>query len=447
MTKSEDFASLMAGSSDCDGRARRRLRVGQQVEGVVVQVGVESVFVDVGTAADARLDRTALDDAQGQVALRVGDRISARVIDARPDAPVLAVSLGRGNSLSTQELRLAQQSRTPVEGTVARAVKGGLEVTIGGQRAFCPASQIDTAWVESVDTYVGQTLTFQVLEVKDEGRSVVISRRALLEEQRREREQTLGAELSVGSDIEAVVSAIGRHGISLDLGGIEGFAHISELAPYHVQNIEDVARPGDKVRARVLSVEPTDRGLRVKLSLKQAAQAQPKPPVPNEILAATVVGANSGGLVVTTPRGEGFLPVRELELPPGGDHRRAHPTGTTLSVVTTGVATGGRLRLSARQVAEVVERSNYAEYTANTSESTGEPSQFGSLGDVFRRKLGLEDAKPTPDTSPVEARNPAQDAPKAKLAATPRQVAGTRSRKPEPQQWPEGIVRRGKRKD
>jgi hypothetical protein len=116
-------------------------------------------------------------------------------------------------------------------------------------------------------------------------------------------------------------------------------------------------------------------------------------------------------------------------------------------VVTTGVATGGRLRLSARQVAEVVERSNYSEYTANTSESTGEPSQFGSLGDVFRRKLGLEDAKPTPDTSPAEARNPAQDAPKPKLAAAPRQVTGTRSRKPEPQQWPEGIVRRGKRKD
>jgi small subunit ribosomal protein S1 len=441
----------MAGSSECDGRVRRRLRIGQQVEGIVVQVGAESVFLDVGTAADARLDRTALDDAQGPVRLRVGDRISARVIDARPDAPVLAVSLGKGSSLSTQDLRLAHESRTPVEGTVARAVKGGVEVTLGGQRAFCPASQIDSAWVESVDAYVGQTLTFRVLEVKDEGRSVVVSRRALLEDQRREREEALGAELSVGADVEAVVSTIGRHGISLDLGGIEGFAHVSELAPYRVQNVEDVARPGDKVRARVLSVERTDRGLRVKLSLKQAAQAQLKPPAPDEILTATVVGSNSGGLIVTTPRGEGFLPVRELELPPGGDHRRAHPTGTTLPVVTTGVAAGGRLRLSARQVAEVVERSNYAEYTASTSDSTGEPSQFGSLGDILRHKLGLNDTEPAREAPapPRAARAPTEDTRRPTGASVPREAAarpaGRPAGGPGHHEWPAGIVRRSRK--
>lgn len=436
MAKSEDFASLMAGSPESDGRARRRLRVGEQVEGTVVQVGPESVFLDVGTPADARLDRASFDEAAGQRPLHVGDRIVARVIDARPDAPVLAIAMGRGASMDTQALRLAQESGTPVEGTVARAVKGGLEVNVGGQRVFCPTSQIDSTWVESADSYVGQTLTFRVLEVKDEGRSVIVSRRALLEDQRREREQARQAELTVGTDIEGVVGTIGRHGITLDLGGIEGFVHVSELASYRIQNIEDVVKPGERVRARILSIETADRGLRVRLSLKQANAEQANPPAPHEVLLATVVGANSGGLVVTTAKGEGFVPVRELELPPGGDHRRAHPTGSMLSVVTTGVAAGGRLRMSARQVADVVERSNYAEYTASASVAIDAP-QFGSLGDVLRGRLGLGSPEP---------------APTAELAQNARALSPNPEPQPPPRRPPEdlaasrGIVRRNRSK-
>jgi small subunit ribosomal protein S1 len=394
MAKTEDFASLMAQSLGQTGGTRRRLRQGEQVEGTIVQIGADCVFVDIGTPADARIDRAELADAAGQVTVTVGDRLVARVVDARPDAPVLALTMGRGSPIDSAGLRLARETGTPVEGTVSRVVKGGLEVAVGALRAFCPASQVDASYVENLESYLGRTLSFRVVEVRDEGRSVVVSRRSLLEEQRREREETLRAQLTPGSDVEGVVRTINRHGVVVDLGGLDGFAHISELAPYRVQNAEDVVHTGDRVTARVLAVEETERGLRIKLSLKQATAEKVAPPQPDQVLAGTVVSATGGGLIVATPQGEGFVPIRELELAPGADHRRAFPPGKPLLVVAIEAGPSGRLRLSARQVAEVVERRNFADYTSSGAGTVPVSASLGSLGDVLRARLGSGDSEP-----------------------------------------------------
>jgi small subunit ribosomal protein S1 len=401
MAKTEDFASLMEQSLGQPGRTGRRLQKGEQVEGTIVQIGSDCLFVDIGTPADARIDRAELADSTGHVSVSVGDRLTARVVDARPDAPVLALTMGRGSPVDSAALRLARETGTPVEGTVSQVTKGGLEVTIGTLRAFCPASQVDSTYVENLDGYVGQTLAFRVVEVRDEGRSVVVSRRALLEEQRREREQALRTQLTPGSDVEGVVRTISRHGVVVDLGGIDGFAHISELAPYHVQSVEDVVHTGDRVTARVLTVEDTERGLRVKLSLKQAMADKIPPLQPDQVLAGTVTGATAGGLIVATPRGEGFVPIRELELAPGADHRRAYPPGKALSVVAIEASTAGRLRLSVRQVAEVLERRNFAEYSSSETRPASASAPLGSLGDVLRSRLGLVDGASAPKAPPA----------------------------------------------
>ncbi|MBN1612495.1 MAG: S1 RNA-binding domain-containing protein [Polyangiaceae bacterium] len=401
MAKTEDFASLMEQTIGQTARTGRRLRQGEQVEGTIVQIGSDCVFVDIGTPADARIDRAELADATGRVSVSVGDRLTARVVDARPDAPVLALTMGRGSPVDSAGLRLARETGTPVEGTVSQVIKGGIEVAIGPLRAFCPASQVDSTYVENLDGYVGQTLAFRVVEVRDEGRSVVVSRRALLEQQRREREQALRTQLTPGSEVEGVVRTINRHGVVVDLGGVDGFAHISELAPYRVQSAQDLVHTGDHVTARVLALEETERGLRVKLSLKQAMADKSPPPQPDQVLAGTVVGATAGGLIVATPRGEGFVPIRELELAPGADHRRAYPPGKPLSVVAIEAGTSRRLRLSARQVAEVVERRNFAEYSSSGAGPASASAPLGSLGDVLRSRLGLSEEGPAPGAQPA----------------------------------------------
>lgn len=393
MADETSFARLMEAASEQS--RTRRLRAGEQVNATVIQIADDWVFVDVGTPSDGRIARSELTDKSGRPRVQVGDQLQARVVDPRPDGPLLAIAFGHGDRLDTATLELAQQSGTPVEGEVSKVVKGGLEVLIGGTRAFCPASQVEIGHVADLGVYAGQRLEFKVLEVRDGGRSVVVSRRALLEDRRREAAESARSRLVVGTDVDATVQALSRHGAIVDIDGVEGFIHLSELAPHRVERAEDVVKVGEPVRARILSVEDSPKGLRVRLSLRalQAPPPEAAAPAQDEVLAAQVTRVLKGGVVVQTARGEGLVPLRELGLAPGADHRRAYPPGKQLDVVVISNA-GGRLTFSATQVARVEERRNYREFST-TGQSTSS-SSLGSLGDLLRGKLG---------TSTPEARN------------------------------------------
>lgn len=395
MAKREDFASFFEASlANGTSRTRRRLEVGQVIDATVIQIGQDSVFVDVGTPGDGRIARSELTDASGELGVKVGQKLRATVVDARPDAPVLAVALGRGGEVDTTALALAQQSGAPIEGRVTQAVKGGLEVELGGVRAFCPASMVDVGFVAELEPYVGRVLEFKVMEIRDGGRSVVVSRRARLEDQRRERARDLKEQLAPGADLDGTVHAIERHGAVVDLGGIEGFVHISELAPHRVARVEDVVKAGDPVRVRVLAVEETSKGLRVRLSLKALAQprAQASQAPIEDVLTGRVVKLLNHGLVVETDAGEGLLHVSELALAPGADHRRAYPVGSTIDVVVVSRdPTSGKLRYSATGVAAVEERKNYRDFT--TGGASPSAAGFGSLGDVLRSKIATAPSK------------------------------------------------------
>ncbi len=402
----DDFASLMEASLKSDNsRARRRLTAGDVVEGTVIQIGADSVFVDIGTPADARMDRQSFEDRDGNLRLAVGDRVRATVVDPSPDAPVLATSMGHGGALAGAELSMALESGTPVEGRVSKAVKAGLEVELGSLRAFCPASQVELGYVADLSSYEGQSLEFRVLEVRDGGRSIVLSRRALLEEERRRKLEEMSGTLTPGSDLEGVVHSTQKHGAVIDLGGVEGFVHISELAPRRVERVEDVVHAGETVRVRVLAVEESHKGgVRVRLSMKALAQPVERDlPAKDEVLEATVTRLANFGVFVDTKVGEGLVPVRELGLPHGSDHRKALPVGTKLQVVLLSHEPGsGKLRFSASGVEGVQERQNYRDF------SSGGGGSLGSLGDVLRKKLGLPEPPPE---APKRAEPPAPKAP------------------------------------
>jgi small subunit ribosomal protein S1 len=410
MGKRDDFASMLEASlADGSSRAARRLELGQVVEGTVIQIGSDSIFVDVGTPGDGRIARAELSDASGELSVRVGQRLRATVVDPRPDGPVLAIAFGRGGDVQASSLALALESGAPVAGRVTQAVKGGLEVDLGGTRAFCPASQIEPAFVADLEPYVGRNLEFKVMEIRDGGRSVVLSRRARLEEERRERERGMLERLTPGSDLEGVVHAVERRGAVIDLGGVEGFVHVSELAPHRVARPEDVVNVGDPVKVRVLAVEETPKGMRVRLSLKALAQQRSSSAAPgtDEVYDARVVRLLNHGLIVETDAGEGLLPVNELALAPGADHRRAFPVGSTLRVVVaTRDPTSGKIRFSATGVAAVEERKNYREFSATGGKTSG---GFGSLGDVLRDKLAeppQPKPKPTQSAAVVRRKRP-----------------------------------------
>jgi small subunit ribosomal protein S1 len=398
MNPSDDFASLF--NTGPTGGSVKRLRKGELVEGVVVQIAADSVYVDVGTPSEARIDRTSLVDEKGELRVKVGDRIQATVIDARPNSLRLSVGFGRGATLDTSSLRLAMETRTSVTGKVTKVQKGGLEVDLAGIRGFCPASQIELSYVEDLSIYEGQELEFLVAEIREGGRDVVLSRRQLLDLRRQQAVADARSKLSQGAEVDGVVKTILRHGVVVDVGGIDGFVHISELANHRVERPEDITSQGAAVRVLVLGFETTDRGERLRLSMRQtseatasAAAATKSEPSKDEVLEGTVAKAVAGGLIVRTAKGEGFVPQRELELAPGADHRRAYPVGSALKVVVVSKDIArGRFTFSVRNVAHVEERKNFESFSDQGK--SGGRAGFGSLGELLKGHLDKTKATP-----------------------------------------------------
>jgi len=179
----EDFAALFA-ESEASGKQRRRVRAGDLARGRVVAIGAQSAFVAIGAKAEAVIDLAEFRDPDtGEVRLAVGDQIEATVTDdgSRSGSIVLKRIFGRGGHVPG-ELEQALEHGIAVEGVVTGQNKGGFDVQIAGQRAFCPAGQIDVRRSDPAQ-YVGQRLSFRVTKIESGGRNIVVSRRQLLEEE------------------------------------------------------------------------------------------------------------------------------------------------------------------------------------------------------------------------------------------------------------------------
>src|SRR5205814_3219329 len=157
----------------------KRFEKGQTLEGTIVAIGPEVAFVDVGGKGEATIEIDELRDARGDLEVAVGDRVQAMVVST-VGGLTLSRKLARG-AATERQLEDAFHTGLPVEGKVERAVKGGYEVRIARQRAFCPTSQIDTLRADP-SVHEGRVYEFRIIEYKDGGRTFVVSRRALLEE-------------------------------------------------------------------------------------------------------------------------------------------------------------------------------------------------------------------------------------------------------------------------
>ncbi|HEX2882748.1 MAG TPA: S1 RNA-binding domain-containing protein [Polyangiaceae bacterium] len=413
MSSKESFAALMGGAAK--DRNSKRLKPGQVVSGTVIQIGNDTVFIDIGAQADAHMARSEFVDRSGKLQVAIGDAVTATVIsDSTEHGARLAKSFGRSGSVDTGQLQQAKQSGLPVEGKVEKVTKGGLEVQIGPVRAFCPASQVDLGFVQDLEPFVGQTLQFRVIEIKEEGRSVVVSRKALLQAQTEQDRIAALAKLAVGEVVEGSVVSVQKFGAFVDVGGIQGLVHISELAHHRVDRVEDIVSVGERVQVLIQKLDRTEKGQpRIELSMKALSkpEAQPAPTKRDEVVDATVVKSLPNGIVVQTAQGEGLVPTRELSLPRGADHRRAYPIGSTLRVVVLGRDSHGRLSFSAAKVGAAEERQNFADY--GKVDTVAASSKLGSFGDLFRAKLGLPEPPPEapPPAAPQVTSKPAPVAP------------------------------------
>jgi len=306
---------------------RRRLEPGELVEGTVVLVGDKHVFLDVGAKAEATIDLAEVMDEEGEISVKTGDKLEAYIVSVVPEL-VLSRALAR-SKLNVRRIEDAKDMGVPVEGQVTGTNKGGLEVDLGGVRAFCPISQIDLHYCEDASVFVGQTLQFRVTEFAEEGKNIVLSRRALLEEEQESAAEETRAQLQEGAEFSGAVVTLQPYGAFVDIGGMQGLVHISEICHGHIDHPNEVLKEGETVRVRVLKVEADPKKperLRVGLSIK-ALQGDPwqeyasKLNEGDEVEGKVVRLQPFGAFVTLAPGVDGLAHISEL-----ADQRISHPS-------------------------------------------------------------------------------------------------------------------------
>ncbi len=398
----EDFASMLADFErerpDAQPTRQRSVERGDKITGRVVSIGRDSVFVDLGAKAEGSLDLEEFIDDKGDVTVSVGDEIEAVVVSTG-DTIALRRSFGRGGAGSgpaVQELEDAFNAGLPIDGLVAATNKGGFDVQIGNVRCFCPVSQIDSKFVEDPDAFVGRRFTFRVTKFEGGKRpNIVLSRRVLLEEAAREQAQQTMATLQVGSVVTGSVSTLRDYGAFIDIGGIEGMLHISELDFRRVDHPSEVLSPGQQVEVQVIKLEETGdakRPYKIGLSLK-ALKSDPWLDAIGQFTEGTRVSGKVvrlqpfGAFVELAPGLEGLVHVSEL----GGGRRVNHPKEVVAEGDKVDV-TILRIDTEARRVGLSMDKKSDAEAHQERKEieahmGKGKSQSLGTFGDLLKKKL------------------------------------------------------------
>lgn len=275
-----DFKDLMERGLDS---LTTTIRTGAKVKGVVTMIGKDTVFVDVGARMDGVIDRKDLEDGKGELKVNVGDTVEAFCMGWSDEGIKLTVKIS--GDMVDSSIEQAFKSHIPVEGKVTGVRKGGYSVQVSNVEGFCPLSQIDGRGVKrESEEYVGQVLTFLVTDYSEDGRNLVLSRRRLLDQEAEKERGRLMDSLREGDIVTGTVTKLMDFGAFVDLGGVEGLVHVSQLSYGRNVKVEDCVKVGDEVEVKILSLDWGGEGRREKISLSiKAALGDPWERIPHEL--------------------------------------------------------------------------------------------------------------------------------------------------------------------
>ena len=376
----------------------KRAQEGDIVSGVIAAITPDLVIVSIGAKSDALMDLHELD---GE---KVGDTIEAVVIKASPDVR-LSRKLAAGRR-TKQELRAAHTAQIPVSGKVASRNKGGFEVLLGGTaglRAFCPVSQIDVGRHDeaALAAYVGQTFDFRILEYTEDGRRVVVSRAALLKEENDSKAAEVREKIVPGAVLTGKVRSITEFGAFVDLGGIDGLVHVTEISRRRVAHTKDVLSVGQEVTVKVTKVEQD--GKRISLSMKEL-EKDPWEGLKGRLAQGTsftgkVARQSEFGLFVEVEPGVDGL-VHLSQLPPGV--KLTDPSVAAGQMVSGWVRdvdeSARRLSLTLREVSTTNPWDGIEARLAEGAVITGDVENVATFGVFVRLEAGLTGLIPNSET-------------------------------------------------
>jgi small subunit ribosomal protein S1 len=293
----------------------QQVKEGEVVHGTVLSVDSEYIQVDVGFKSEGLVPAWEFMDEGGNVDVKVGDQVDVLVEEAEDEDGRIVLSKEKADRLKVwDEISRAYDADQPVEGTIVSRVKGGLSVDIG-VKAFLPGSQVDLRPVRNLESVLGQKLDFKIIKFNKRRGNIVLSRRALLEKERKKLRETTLETLEAGQIVDGVIKNITDYGAFIDLGGIDGLLHVTDMSWGRVNHPSELFHVGDEIKVKVLKFDAESE--RVSLGLKQI---QPDPwvdaamryPIGVRIQGRVVSLTDYGAFVEIEPGIEGLIHVSEM---------------------------------------------------------------------------------------------------------------------------------------
>ena len=349
----EDTQEQAAMSMEDVEKTLVQLRPGQVVTGTVVQITDDEVCVNVGYKADGLVKKSDLSSTD----VKVGDEIEVEVVKVNDgEGNVLLSQKNIINRKAWEDIVAKQEAGEFVEGVGKEAVKGGLLADVMGVRTFIPASQLSLRYVEKIDEFVGQPMTLKIIEIDKVKKRIVASRKAVLVAEEAERKKELWNKLEVGSIVKGTVRRLADFGAFVDIGGIDGLVHVTDLSWGRVKHPSDVVSVGQEIDVKILNVDPERE--RVSLSYKQT---QPRPwtvagekyPVGSIVEGKVVRITTFGAFVELEPGLDGLVHISQCALTRIAKVEDAVNVGDIVRVKVLDVNTEAkRISLSIREVLE-----------------------------------------------------------------------------------------------
>ena len=311
--ESQDFAKFYDKNI-----AQQNFEVGAIVKGKIVEVDDDYVVVDVNYKSEGLIPKSEFQGAEGFVGIEVGGEVEVYIDSIENDNGMMGLSKDRADIVRVwEDISRVAKNQEVIEGTVISKIKGGLQVDIGGVKAFLPGSQLELRPVRNLNQYLGQKYSFKIIKFNQKRGNIVLSRRVILEEERASlRTQTLDG-IEKGSIVSGIVKNITDYGVFLDLGGIDGLLHITDISWSRIKHPSEKLSIGETVQVKVLKFDKEKK--RVSLGLKQLHEHEnPWEQIKNDIQAGSQVKGkvmsftDYGSFVAIKEGVEGLVHISEM---------------------------------------------------------------------------------------------------------------------------------------
>jgi small subunit ribosomal protein S1 len=348
----DDFAAMFA-----ESLAQEEAKEGEILRGTVISVGKDFAIVDIGYKSEGQVPIEEFRGADGNIDIKPGQQVDVLLESRENDAGMVVLSKEKADRFKVwDEISAACERDELIEGIITARVKGGLSVTIrGGVKAFLPGSQVDLRPVRNLDAFLSQNHKFKVIKFNKKRGNIVLSRRVLLEKERASLKESTLERLKEGQVVEGIVKNLTEYGAFIDLGGIDGLLHITDMSWGRVNHPSEMFQVGDHVRVKVLKFNAETE--RVSLGLKQISEdpwsTASEKFVPGTVVRGKVVSLKDYGAFIELQEGiEGLVHISEMSW----TRRVKHPSkmvavGDTVEAVVLDVdVKNNRISLGMKQL-------------------------------------------------------------------------------------------------